>query len=87
MWLALAFLSALLLGFYDVSKKYSLRNNAVIPILFLNTLFCSIIFLPLAFPRMGGAALYPAESLHRAEQLVARLYWHQELANYDCRSH
>lgn len=49
MWLALAFLSALLLGFYDVSKKYSLRNNAVIPILFLNTLFCSIIFLPLAF--------------------------------------
>ncbi len=49
MWLAFAFLSAFLLGFYDVSKKYSLRDNAVIPILFLNTLFCSIIFLPLAF--------------------------------------
>ena len=49
MWLVLAFLSAFLLGFYDVSKKYSLRNNAVIPILFLNTLFCSLIFLPLAF--------------------------------------
>ena len=49
MWLAFAFLSAFLLGFYDVSKKYSLRDNAVIPILFLNTLFCSIIFLLLAF--------------------------------------
>lgn len=49
MWLALAFLSAALLGFYDVSKKHALRDNAVIPILFLNTLFCSIIFLPLAF--------------------------------------
>ena len=49
MWLALAFLSAVLLGFYDVCKKHSLRDNAVIPILFLNTLFCSIIFLPLAF--------------------------------------
>lgn len=49
MWLALAFLSAVLLGFYDVSKKFSLRDNAVIPILFLNTLFCSLIFLPLAF--------------------------------------
>ncbi len=49
MCLALAFLSAFLLCFYDVSKKYSLRNNAVIPILFLNTLFCSLIFLPLAF--------------------------------------
>ena len=49
MWLAFAFLSALLLGFYDVSKKHALRDNAVIPILFLNTLFCSVIFLPLAF--------------------------------------
>jgi len=54
MWLAFAFLSAFLLGFYDVSKKYSLRDNAVIPILFLNTLFCSIIFLPLAFQMPFG---------------------------------
>ena len=54
MWLALAFLSAALLGFYDVSKKYSLRDNAVIPILFLNTLFCSLIFLPLAFKTPFG---------------------------------
>ena len=49
MWLAFAFLSAVLLGFYDVCKKHSLRGNAVIPILFLNTLFCSVIFLPVAF--------------------------------------
>lgn len=46
MWLILAFLSALLLGFYDVFKKQSLKNNAVIPILFLNTLFSSLLFLP-----------------------------------------
>ena len=49
MWLAFAFLSAALLGFYDVSKKHSLRDNAVVPVLFLNTLFCSLIFLPFAF--------------------------------------
>ncbi len=49
MWLTLALLSALLLGFYDVAKKYALRDNAVVPVLFLNTLFCSFIFLPLAF--------------------------------------
>ena len=54
MWLAYAFLSAALLGFYDVCKKHSLRDNAVIPILFLNTLFCSIIFLPLAFQTPFG---------------------------------
>lgn len=47
MWLVLAFLSAALLGCYDSCKKQSLKNNAVIPVLFLNTLFCSLIFLPL----------------------------------------
>lgn len=47
MWLFLAFLSAALLGFYDVFKKQSLKNNAVIPVLFLNTFFSSLIFLPL----------------------------------------
>lgn len=47
MWLLFAFASAALLGFYDVFKKKSLRDNAVIPVLFLNTLFCSLIFLPL----------------------------------------
>lgn len=46
MWLALAFLSALLLGFYDVFKKQSLNGNAVLPVLLLNTLFSSLIFLP-----------------------------------------
>ena len=46
MWLFFAFMSAVLLGFYDVSKKHALRDNAVIPVLFLNTLFCSVIFVP-----------------------------------------
>lgn len=47
MWLTLAFLSAALLGFYDSFKKKALQGNAVIPILFLNTVFSSVIFLPL----------------------------------------
>lgn len=47
MWLSLAFLSALLLGAYDTCKKAALNNNAVIPVLLLNTLFCSLLFLPL----------------------------------------
>ena len=46
MWLLLAFLSATLLGFYDVFKKKSLKDNAVLPVLFLNTFFSSLIFLP-----------------------------------------
>lgn len=45
-WLLYAFLSAALLGCYDVCKKHSLKGNAVIPVLFLNTFFCSLLFLP-----------------------------------------
>ena len=48
MWWALAFLSAALLGCYDSFKKASLKGNAVIPVLFLNTLLCALIFLPFA---------------------------------------
>ena len=54
MWLTCAFLSALLLGFYDVSKKQALRRLPVIPVLFANTLLCSLIFLvPVLLSRFG----------------------------------
>ena len=46
MWLLLAFLSAALLGFYDAFKKQALKDNAVLPVLFLNTVFSSLIFFP-----------------------------------------
>lgn len=46
MWLILAFMSAAMLGCYDAFKKQALKGNAVIPVLFLNTLFSSLIFLP-----------------------------------------
>ncbi|MCQ2213169.1 MAG: DMT family transporter [Bacteroidaceae bacterium] len=54
MWLILAFLSACLLGFYDVFKKQSLKANAVIPVLLLNTLFSSLIFLPFIILSKNG---------------------------------
>lgn len=47
MWIGLAFLSAFFIGCYDIAKKQSVNNNAVIPVLFLNTLFCSCLLLPL----------------------------------------
>jgi transporter family protein len=46
MWLGLAFASAFLLGCYEVNKKISLDNNAVIPVLFINTLVSSLLFVP-----------------------------------------
>lgn len=53
MWIVLAFISALCLGFYDVSKKIALRENRVIDVLaisiFVSALFLSI---PLILSRL-----------------------------------
>ena len=54
MWLLLAFVSATLLGFYDASKKAALKDNAVLPVLLLNTLFSTIIFSPFLLDSLVG---------------------------------
>lgn len=46
MWALLAFMSAALLGCYDFFKKISLKDNSVLAVLFLNTLFSSLLFSP-----------------------------------------
>lgn len=46
MWLSLAFLSAALLGLYDVAKKQAVKDNSVPVVLLLNTLFSTLFFLP-----------------------------------------
>lgn len=66
MWLILAFLSAALLGFYDVFKKIALKDNAVIPVLFLNTLVCSLIFVP--FIALSARGVVAADSLFYVPQ-------------------
>ena len=57
MWLILAFMSAALLGCYDSFKKQALKSNAVIPVLSLNTLFSSLIFLPFIVMSSTSTAL------------------------------
>lgn len=54
MWLLLAFVSATLLGFYDASKKAALKDNAVLPVLLLNTLFSTLIFCPFIIDSLLG---------------------------------
>jgi len=64
MWTLLAFISALCLGFYDVSKKIALRDLPVISVLTFSILFSSaILAIPLVlstyFPEtMAGTLLY-----------------------------
>ena len=53
MWTLLAFISALCLGFYDVSKKIALRDNRVIDVLTLSVCFSSLILsVPLILSRL-----------------------------------
>ena len=52
MWVLLAFVSALCLGFYDISKKVALRDNAVVDVLTASVLISSgILAVPLLLSR------------------------------------
>lgn len=54
MWVILAFVSALCLGFYDISKKVALRDNAVVDVLTASVLISSVILaVPLLFSRLA----------------------------------
>ena len=46
MWAIFGLLSAFFLGIYDIFKKTSLKENAVIPVLFFATLTSALLFLP-----------------------------------------
>ncbi|MDR2121349.1 MAG: DMT family transporter [Tannerella sp.] len=46
MWLTYAFISAFALGCYETGKKHALKDNAVIPVLFLNSLVSALLFIP-----------------------------------------
>ena len=55
LWTLLALTSAFLLGFYDLLKKNSLKENAVIPVLFISSLSGALIFICLfSFSRITG---------------------------------
>lgn len=70
MWVFLAFLSACLLGFYDVYKKRSLRDNAVLPVLMINTLLCALFFLPFVVQSFFSASGVIPQAPFHAHVLV-----------------
>lgn len=47
MWIYLGIISAIFLGMYDVSRKHALRQNAVLPVLFLSAVCAALFVLPL----------------------------------------
>ncbi len=55
MWALAGLFSAFFLGIYDIFKKTSLNENAVIPVLFFSTFTSMLIFLPVIF----GSYFFP----------------------------
>ena len=87
MWLVLAFVSATLLGFYDTSKKASLKGNAVLPVLFLNTVFSTLIFSPFLLDYIGGFGWFTGTFLDTAPfERGAQLADAQSLPESACSS-
>lgn len=74
MWLLLAFLSAAFLGLYDASKKQALKENAVLPVLWLNTAFSTLFFLPVLLSEAGVGGL-EAHLLVAAKAVIVLSSW------------
>lgn len=75
MWVVYALVSASLLGLYDVFKKKSLQGNAVIPVLLINTVICTLFFLPSIVGSLTGmispdSSLYIPDGSWREHKLV-----------------
>lgn len=76
MWVVLAFVSALCLGGYDISKKVALRDGRVVDVLTLSILISSLLLcVPLALSRlcpelMTGTAFYVPRLDARAHLLT-----------------
>ena len=58
MWIAFAVISSFSLGFYDVFKKRALEGNNVFMVLFLNTLFCTLLMSPVLASMLTGSTAY-----------------------------
>ena len=54
MWWLLAIISALFLGIYDVVKKVSVNNNAVLPVLLFSSISGAILFIPILILSQQG---------------------------------
>ena len=66
MWILLALVSALCLGFYDIFKKLSVRDNDVLMVLMLNTVFGALLMSPFLLSPTAISASATTPSAMRA---------------------
>ena len=76
-WVLLSLISALLLGFYDIFKKSTVVNNAIIPVLFYSTLVSGLLFAPFILTSYFYPDFY--QSAFWSHFYVEPLTWRQHL--------
>ena len=75
MWTVLAFISALCLGFYDISKKIALRDNRVVDVLTISVCVSAFVLsVPLMLSRLYPAAMSDAYAYVPTMDLQAHLF-------------
>ena len=62
-WFALSLLSAGFLGFYEIAKKVSVRDNAVPPVLFFNVTTSAMLWLPVVILSRTANQIIPFEMM------------------------
>ena len=65
-WFTLSLLSAGFLGFYEIAKKVSVRDNAVPPVLFFNVTTSALLWLPFVIWSKVASETIPFEMLRVA---------------------
>ncbi len=76
-WVLLSLISALLLGFYDIFKKSTVVNNAIIPVLFYSTFVSGLLFAPFILTSYFYPDFY--QSAFWSHFYVETLTWRQHL--------
>lgn len=64
MWILFALASALCLGFYDIFKKISVRDNNVLVVLMLNTMFGTLLMSPVIAGSVADGNFGMGNSVH-----------------------
>jgi len=79
MWILLAVISSISLGFFDVFKKLSLEHNNVFVVLLLNVLLCAILVSPLTIMSLMGnpecALTAHGHALIAIKSLIVTISW------------
>ena len=65
MWVVLSLVSAVLLGFYDIFKKQTVVNNAIIPVLFYSTMISGMMFLPFVLLSQYKPFIFESDFMHK----------------------